>query len=220
MAYNDDQPRASDGKWTGGLMDSHWYLYVIRLPMHDYAVAYVGVSKRPKTRFGTHRAPNNPAPISQAIKACGPRDVIFEVVESGERDFIYAREIQLIRGHNTRWPNGYNRTAGGHGCRDPLPQTRAKLAAVQLGRSHKAETKAHLSVIRKGRKNSQMHNQNISLALTRRSKESRMHAGQKISVRQLGKKFTKQRCINMSVAHKGKPWSVARRAAHEARYGV
>ena len=22
MAYNDDQPRASDGKWTGGLMDS------------------------------------------------------------------------------------------------------------------------------------------------------------------------------------------------------
>lgn len=103
-----------------------WYLYAIRLPVNDYAVAYIGVSKNPRDRWTHHRA----NVIGEAIRICGRKNVLFQRLVCGTSDFIYDMERAAIAAFNTRPPNGYNLAAGGQIARggEALPTTRAKLA--------------------------------------------------------------------------------------------
>jgi hypothetical protein len=110
-----------------------WYLYVIRLPVNDYAAAYVGVTKQrpPRKRFYAHG--HDKHPISRAIQQCGKEAVVFEILESGSREHIVdRREAEAILAMGTRWPRGYNIASGGQVCRDMLPQTKAKISAASL----------------------------------------------------------------------------------------
>lgn len=134
-----------------------WHLYVIRLPVNDYVIAYVGVTKNEAaTRLSSHRYA--PLLIGDAIRACGHENVIFEIIESGARDFIYQREQEAIATFKTRVPFGYNVAAGGFGGRDPLPGTRAKIGAANAialrGRTIPAETCARMAAARRGKKRS------------------------------------------------------------------
>lgn len=121
-----------------------WYLYAIRLSVNDYAIAYVGVTKNFRRRSKEHW--QGYIPIDDAIRMCGKENVIFQRLVRGGKDFIYNLESEAITAFKTRWPNGYNQTAGGYGCRDPLPQTLAKLVAAGVKHNQRPEIRAILAV--------------------------------------------------------------------------
>ena len=137
------------------MMKSIACLYVIRLPVNDYAVAYVGVSKESRLRSRwTEHARNRKSPIGIAIQACGGREnVLFQVVARGEHEFIYELEARAIATFNTR-VSGYNLAPGGFGCRDHLPSTRAKISEINSGRKFTARHRARLAAAKRGKKRS------------------------------------------------------------------
>ncbi len=120
-------------------------LYAIRLPVNEYAIAYIGVTKRhpPRNRLRGHYAQNTP--IGDAIRLCGRGDFVFQELVRGTREFIYDLEAKAIVSFNTRWPNGYNLASGGFGGRDPLPSTRAKMSVHRRTPEHLA----HLATARR-----------------------------------------------------------------------
>lgn len=128
------------------------YLYAIRLPVNDYAVAYVGVTKWLRARFDRHASNGDDSLIGAAVKECGAQFVLFEVLECGDSERIYAREVELIAKLGTRWPAGYNLAPGGSGGRDPLPRTREKIGAAHRGKIVSAETRAKQAAAKLGRK--------------------------------------------------------------------
>ena len=96
-----------------------WYLYTIRLPVNDYAVAYVGVTRQnpPRDRFRDHC--NSQKKIGRVIRLCGRGNCVFEVIESGDYvRIVDQRERAAIAEFNTRWPNGYNMDGGGFAGRE------------------------------------------------------------------------------------------------------
>ena len=46
------------------------YLYAIRLPVNDYAIAYVGVTKILRARFNRHRQNGDKSNIGAAVQQC------------------------------------------------------------------------------------------------------------------------------------------------------
>ncbi len=165
---------------------------------------YIGVTKDARRRFTTHR------------KRFGDATICVLVV--GDRDYIYNLEREAIRVFDTRQPKGLNVAAGGFGCRDPLPQTRKKIAAGQLGRHHSLERRAQWSKDRKGKKLPPQHCANIAAALRLRPQVIRRAAAQKRAKKLKGRKFSATHILNLSLSHRGKPWSVAQHAARRAYY--
>lgn len=134
------------------------HLYCIKLLG---VVIYVGVTKNPTTRFRSHHKQKKR--LGPVLRKYGERAWI-ETLAIGQREYIYELEIQAIIAFNTRHPNGFNIGAGGFGCRDPLPSTRAKISAAnsvpstrarisaaQLGRTRSPETRAKMSAAKIGK---------------------------------------------------------------------
>ena len=131
-------------------------LYQITLPDGR---AYIGVAVKPRRRFIEHcRAETI---LGQTIRDVGAANVSFKTLIKGERNYIYSLEPSAIKVFATRWPNGFNLSVGGFGCRDPLPVTRTKqslaaksrapeLAALAIkthkGRKRTPETKIRISL--------------------------------------------------------------------------
>ena len=118
-----------------------WYLYTIRLPVNDYAVAYVGVTRQnpPRDRFRDHC--NSQKKIGRVIRLCGRGNCVFEVIESGDYvRIVDQRERAAIAEFNTRWPNGYNMDGGGFAGREQLQQSLAKRGATLKGHAVPAES--------------------------------------------------------------------------------
>ena len=188
-------------------------LYAIRLPVNDYAIAYIGVTgQAPKDRFGKH-CRSLRSYIGEAIRQCGRKNVRLEVLASGDAGYIYAYEILAIQKFNTRWPNGYNFAAGGVSCRnglDELPSTRAKKSANarkenhpnwgkpawNRGRSTPAATRDKQSLVAHGVKKSP------------RSPEHCAHLAAALT----GKPFTPERIKNITAAQR-------RRRVRESHHG-
>ena len=112
------------------------YLYKITVPDGR---EYIGVSKSLSRRFSCHS--RTASLIGGAIRQAGPKNVRLQTLVRGEREYIYALEPKAIKVFNTRWPNRLNVSVGGFGCRDPLPETRAKigLANSLIPKPHLAE---------------------------------------------------------------------------------
>ena len=106
-----------------------YLLYAIRLPTSDFSIAYIGVTKkRISRRFNQHFSDPKSA-IGEAIRQCGKENVLIEVLESGERDFIYAREVEMIKTLSLT-TNGYNKAGGGTSGRgEVLQSTRRQMSA-------------------------------------------------------------------------------------------
>jgi len=126
------------------------YLYAIRLPVNDFAVSYIGVTNNLSKRKSAHVRNKERSLIGTAIAQCGGDQIIFEPLESGERDLIYRREVDAIAAFNTRYPDGYNLAAGGIGGRDPLPSTRAKLVVAQVGQIRSPITRKRMAAAKVG----------------------------------------------------------------------
>ena len=111
--------------------------------------AYIGVSKTLPLRLRNHRLSKHP--IGIAIREAG-FDITVQVLARGPREYIYDLETKAINVFGTRFPAGLNVAAGGFGCRDPLPETRAKLRAssphkpnpylAELNRSRRGQKKS------------------------------------------------------------------------------
>jgi len=122
-----------------------YYLYRITAPDGR---AYIGVSECPRTRWSKHCRDHQSA-IYDAARTFGRTTMRFETLACGSREYIYELEINAIRVFQTRLPDGFNKNAGGFGCRDPLPQTRAKMKnnsswakGMRLSDSHRANISA------------------------------------------------------------------------------
>jgi|SaaInl7_200m_RNA_FD_contig_123_12571_length_3633_multi_8_in_2_out_0_8 group I intron endonuclease len=97
------------------------------------------------------------------------------------------------------------------------PETRAKIGDAHRGMKHTKETRRKLSESHKGKKPSResiekMKQTRIRLGLNSHSEETK----RKISAANKGRERTKEWRENQSKSQKGKPWSAARRAAHNA----
>lgn len=102
------------------------HIYVITNTLNDKQ--YVGVTTRPKGRFGEHcKIGFKGRTLTDAILADGRSNFTFRIVEAVD-DVQEALKLEafLIKGLNSVYPNGYNRQAKGITCDD----TRAKKSLV------------------------------------------------------------------------------------------
>lgn len=128
------------------------HLYCIKLLG---IIVYIGVTKDVTVRLKAHRF--HKKPVGRILRKYGER-AWMETLAIGQREYIYSLEVKAIKAFGTRHPNGFNLNAGGRGCRDPLPSTRAKLSAIHMGnqyntgRTASKETRARMSTthIRRG----------------------------------------------------------------------
>lgn len=110
---------------------------------------YFGVSKSPRRRFNEHCLADTS--IGRAIRLRGRERAELRILVCGKPDYIYALETKAIQAFDSRYPHGYNLAVGGFGGRDPLPTTRGKQAAGQLGRKATAELRLRLSAAHQGK---------------------------------------------------------------------
>ena len=191
-----------------------YYLYQLTLPDGQQ---YLGVTKDVRRRFCRHCC-NLRTLLGREIQRQGAPTL--RVLVAGHRDFIYELEAKAIAAFNTRVPNGLNVSAGGYGCRDPLPSTRAKIAASHIGLRHTPASIEKMSAAQRGKKLSSVACANISRGLWTRLPEVRIRAAQKTSAKLLGRQFSPSRKAKLSFMRKGRPWSIARhRVGQEALRG-
>jgi len=130
-----------------------YFLYLIHTALGNY----VGVSKNVQRRFSLHS--RKQYKIGDAIRY--DPDCTISILAAGDREYIYDLEAKAIKQFGTRWPEGLNIAAGGHGCRDPLPSTRAKISASvsisllgntrNIGRVASLETRTKMTRAQLGR---------------------------------------------------------------------
>ena len=151
--------------------------------------SYIGQSIDPITRLSKHIKSNSNL-LNEAIKKYGVENFLFEVIKSDVPiEQINEAEIQCIREHNCKVPNGYNLTEGGEGSLGCIPseetrrkiglihkgkvvseKTREKISAAQTGRIVSQETGNKISKANTGKKASREHKEKISKALSGKSK--------------------------------------------------
>ena len=189
-------------------MTDVYHLYAIRLPVNDYAIAYIGVTKRPHGRWADHAKGREF--IGRAVRECGRQNVIFEILVTGSRELIYRREIDAIVAENTRWPNGYNLATGGFGCRNPLPETREKLRQANQGKKQSAAHIEHMAATKRGVSHSAEHVAKVAAANTgkRRTPEVRATRGPKNP-----RRWTREERNQMSRRRRDIPKSPGHKAA-------
>ena len=87
-----------------------YHLYCMRLPVGDYEIAYIGVTKYIKGRSTSHRYGRGL--LGRAIRQCGHENVIIQKLATGDRRYIFELERRAISRFGTLWPRGYNRQTG------------------------------------------------------------------------------------------------------------
>jgi group I intron endonuclease len=167
---------------------------------------YVGQSRNVRKRFSRHRGSlllgNHKNPhLQSAFNHYGEDKFVFRSVEYCEIENLTEREEYWIGQFNSMNRNrGYNlvraKTNGGHS-----EETKAKLSAINKGKTHSEEAKAKMSESQKGR----IH-----------SEETRA----KMGASRIGKALSEDHRAKMSKAHKGKVISEeTREKLREARKG-
>lgn len=126
------------------------------------------------------------------------------LAECDSYDAMLEREREEIATRQTMWPQGYNLVKGGRGNYGwrMRAETRERISAKAMGRvahnrgvSPDAETRLRMSV-------------------AQRQRHVREEANGTRTFTTAGRKHSEATRRQMSTAHKGRPWSEARRAAH------
>lgn len=132
------------------------YIYALIDPV-DGDIRYIGKSIRPVARACNHMQDKTPCHRThwlQSLKARGlkPDMVILERVE-GAWPWQESERFWIAYGKRHGW-RLTNNTDGGDGVEGLPADTRAKMAAIWLGRKHSAESKAKIGAASRGRKHS------------------------------------------------------------------
>lgn len=199
-------------------------LYRITLPDGR---AYIGAAKKPNVRFVEHC--RGKYLIGESIRVAGKENVSFQVLASGEQDYIFDLEGRAVEAFGTRWPQGLNVASGGYGGRDHLPhirerisercrgpksdEARANIAKGRRGIRLSAETRTKIALANIGKKKSLETRAKISAAMIGHVKSSEAIAN--MSAAHVGIKHSEESRRKMSASKSGRPWSAARRATFE-----
>ncbi len=107
---------------------------------------YVGQTRRSlEERINEHRRCKNDIGVDLAIQKYGWENFKVEIIEVCPVDKLNEREIFWIAELNTKVPNGYNLTEGGDGGINPSAETRAKISVSKKGKSLSKEHRAKIS---------------------------------------------------------------------------
>ena len=176
-------------------MEAYGSIYAIIDGTNDFE--YIGqTTKAVEKRFKEHTKADTR--IGYAIRAHG-KDMFVVVVLKvcHSKDELDYWERRLIKSRDSKHPNGYNLTDGGEGG-IPCDETRAKMSVTRKGKKKSPETCAKLSVALRGEKN------------PRYGKKNTPEHQAKIVASNLGKKRTLEQCANISAALIGKPFTIKR----------
>jgi len=142
----------------------------------------------------------------------GPGAFEFRVIGTCPPDALLRMEQHLLNDLHPEYNN--SPTAGSALGVKHMPETRAKMSAVQIGKKLSPATRAKISAAHLGKKLSPEHCAKLSAArLGKNRPPFTPKTLAKMSEAQLGKKHTPETRAKISAAKKGKPWSPARRAA-------
>jgi group I intron endonuclease len=186
-----------------------------------------GVSKRWALHQRCARSPRTPAyktVFSKAIRKYGAdvfeHQILSVAGSQAELDNLEKIWIILLQ---TKVPNGYNLADGGNAAAGHIvtPEVRARLSAKQIANWANPEYRAAHSGARA------YHFRRAPSAETIAKRVAKM-IGRKASAEEIAKRVAKttgmkrspEICAKFSASHLGKPWSAARRAAHDAKGGV
>lgn len=142
--------------------------------------------------------------LNYAVKKYGIDNFLFEVIKSEVPiEQINECEIQCIKEHNCKNPNGYNLTDGGEGIQghSHTQETKNKMRLVRLGKKPSKETLLRLSESHKGFVPSDKTREKLSRILAGHTVSDKTRS--KISASKLGKKFSSSHCESIRKAKTG-----------------
>ena len=209
-------------------------IYLIRNNINGKC--YIGKTKHDaeRGRIPQHLNGRGNLLIKKAIAKYGKNAFSYEILYDGIiPELLDSLEINAIKKHNCKVPNGYNLTDGGEGLRNPSLETRQKISVANKGKPswqkgkpspmkgipRSEETRQKISIANKGRVFSEEHRQKLSASNKGRSswnkgKPSPMkgiprseETRQKISIAKKGRTFSEEHRQKLSVANKGKTLS-------------
>jgi group I intron endonuclease len=131
-------------------------------------MAYIGVTKNPKSRMNAHACSKTPTRsiIKNAMQKYGRDKFTLQVLAIGTQKYCYELEHKVIDSFNTLKPNGYNICTGGVGAigifgdkngmygKKHSPETIEKIRQTKIGRKATNETKEKMRVSHLGQKRS------------------------------------------------------------------
>lgn len=181
---------------------------------------YIGQSINPVKRIKAHinsSAKDNYL-LHYAIQKYGVENFLFEIIRSEiPIEHIDNTEIQCIKEHNCKVPNGYNITEGGSGNKGWIPtnETKEKIRIANLGRRHSAEFKEKCRLNNIGKKLSEETKKKISLANKNRIQSASHIENAKLA--RLGYKHSEESKQKMSLAKTGIPsWNKDKKHSAES----
>ena len=167
-------------------MDSKIAIYIVTNLVN--AKQYVGITKSLKRRWKEHKSMNGSSKaLHAAIKKYGKSNFAFtHVADAFDGEAAELLERMFIIEHNTKFPHGYNLTAGGQGTTDVGAETKAKMRNAKLGKKMADASKQKLSASKMG------------IPMHPETKQKLLQAN-------LGHKASEETIKKMSLAKKGKP---------------
>lgn len=166
--------------------------------------------------------------VHRAWRKHGEPVVTVLAIASG--DFLRELERRAVAAYGTYGSGGYNMTPGGEIAPPMTPERRAKLSLAMIGKKHSQETRALMSVVRKGEKRpprSAEHRERLStyaktrvftpeqrvrMAASRIGLKRSQETKGKTSASLTGRTFSIEHRIKLSAAAKGRSFSGATRA--------
>jgi len=182
----------------------NFYVYIYRDPSRDEPI-YVGKGHGRRARSHLSRKDNHPFVQRLHKMVREGIEPTIEIIDALDEDHAYFLEsclVDIIGRKDLGKGPLLNISDGGRGPSKGAirtAETRAKISAVQVGKTRTLE-----------------HRQNIGRGML--GKEQSPEKGRKISASKSGIKNSAEHNANISAAIKGKPWTAARRAAHDRRF--
>ena len=174
---------------------------------------YVGITKYdPKHRWANGNGYKT-QPVYRAISKYGWENIDHEIVASGlTQEDAEKMEIDLIKKHDSRLPNGYNSETGGSVNFKLSDDAKRKLREAHLGKKLSEETKRKMPESRKGKKGVRLFGKdnpnygNHKLAGKNNPFYGKKHSEEsieKMRAFQRGRKLSEETKRKMSKSHKG-----------------
>ena len=108
-------------------------MFVYQIKSLNNGKSYIGITSNFKRRMGQHLSfQDKGSLIDQAIQLDGKDKFTYEIIDEADTyEEVYEKEKYYIKKLNTRFPNGYNKTAGGD-CKAGTSNWRARFSKEEI----------------------------------------------------------------------------------------